>query len=79
MNALISAVVSRQRPVLLILAVLLIAGITAYITIAKEAEPDVAIPMLYVTMIHEGISPEDAERLLVRPMENELRSSVVRN
>ena len=25
-------------------------------------------------MTHDGISPEDAERLLVRPMEQELRS-----
>ena len=30
--------------------------------------------MIYVSMSLEGISPEDAERLLVRPMEQELRS-----
>jgi multidrug efflux pump len=40
----------------------------------KEAEPDVAIPIIYVNLTHEGISPEDAERLLVRPMETELRT-----
>jgi multidrug efflux pump len=74
MNALISAFVNRPRPVLLVLVILLIAGSAAYVLIPKESEPDIAIPTLYVNMIHEGISPEDAERLLVRPMENELRS-----
>ena len=33
-----------------------------------------AIPLVYVRIPHEGISPEDAERLLVRPMEQELRN-----
>jgi multidrug efflux pump len=46
----------------------------AYTTIPKEAEPDIEIPIIYVSIEHEGISPEDSERLLVRPMEQELRS-----
>ena len=48
------------------------AGSIAYATIPKESDPDVAI--VYVRISHEGISPEDAERLLVRPMERELRN-----
>ena len=59
--------------VLLALALILVAGAVSYITIAKEAFPDVAIPIIYVSIPHEGISPGDAERLLVRPMEKELR------
>jgi multidrug efflux pump len=74
MNAIIHAVVHRPRPVLLVLAILLIAGVSTYVSIPKEAEPDVAIPILYVNIAHDGISPEDAERLLVRPMEKELRT-----
>ncbi len=74
MNALIRTFVERPRVVLLMLAMLLVAGSAAYVLIPKESEPDIAIPTLYVNMTHEGISPEDAERLLVRPMENELRS-----
>lgn len=74
MNALISAFINRPRPVILVLALLIIAGITSYVSIPKEAEPDIDIPQIYVNIIHEGISPEDAERLLLRPMETELRS-----
>ncbi|HEY8518813.1 MAG TPA: efflux RND transporter permease subunit [Gammaproteobacteria bacterium] len=74
MNALIRAFVDRPSPVLFALAILMIAGATAYVGIPKESEPDIAIPTLYANITHEGISPEDAERLLVRPMENELRT-----
>ena len=74
MNAIIQAAISRSRASLMLLLFLFIAGITAYQTIPKEANPDVAIPMMYVSMSLDGISPEDGERLLVRPMEHELRS-----
>jgi multidrug efflux pump len=74
MNAIIDAALARSRPVILILALILVAGTVAYINIPKEADPDVAIPIIYVSIHHEGISSEDAERLLIRPMENELRS-----
>jgi len=70
----IESAMSRSRTVLLSLAVVLFAGITAYLTIPKEAEPDIEIPMIYVHITHDGISPEDGERLLVRPMEQELRT-----
>ena len=65
---------SRSRTVLLGLLFVLIFGATAYQNIPKEAEPDIPIPFIYVSMRHEGISPEDAERLLVKPMEKELQS-----
>jgi multidrug efflux pump len=70
----IETAMSRSRTVLLSLAVVLVAGVTAYLTIPKEAEPDIEIPMIYVHITHDGISPEDGERLLVRPMEQELRT-----
>jgi len=64
----------RSRTVVLSLLVVLIGGMVAYSTIPKEAEPDIEIPIVYVSIEHDGISPEDSERLLVRPMEQELRS-----
>jgi len=73
MTSLIDYALLRSRTVLSTLALILIAGTVAYVEIAKEAEPDVNIPIVYVQMSHEGISPEDAERLLIRPMEQELR------
>ena len=74
MNAIINAALARSRPILLVLGLVLVAGSVTYITIPKEADPDVAIPIIYVSIPHDGISPEDAERLLLRPMEKELRT-----
>src|SRR5690606_2293893 len=71
---LISALVSRTRPVITVMLLLLVAGMVSYATIPKEAEPDITIPQMYVNVFHEGISPEDAERLLVRPLETQLRT-----
>ncbi len=70
----IEAAMSRSRTVVLALVVVLIAGLYAYLTIPKEAEPNIEIPNIYVSIRYEGISPEDAVRLLVRPVEQELRS-----
>ncbi len=74
MNRLIDAALSRSRLVVAALVLILVAGWIAWRDIPKEAEPDVRIPIIFVRMTHQGISPEDAERLLVRPMEQELRS-----
>ncbi len=74
MRTLIYAALDRSRTTLLTLLFLIIGGIAAFQAIPKEANPDITIPMIYVSMSLEGISPEDAERLLVRPMEQELRA-----
>jgi multidrug efflux pump len=74
MNTLIDAAFSRPKVVILMLVAIIIAGAYSYVTISKESMPDIPIPIVYVSMVHEGISPEDAERLLVMPMEQELQS-----
>ena len=63
---------AHSRTVLATLLLILISGTMAYINVPKEADPDINIPIVYVQMKHDGISPEDAERLLIRPMEQEL-------
>ena len=72
--SIIDAALSRSRTVIAVLALLLISGFSSYVNIPKEARPDVNVPIIYVSMSLKGISPEDAERLLVRPMETEVKS-----
>ena len=72
--SLIDLAIARGRMVLATLALILVAGTIAYLNIPKESDPDINIPIIYVSLTHEGISPEDAERLLIRPMESELKS-----
>ncbi len=75
MKELIDTAFARSRTIISVLVLILVAGTVAYIEIPKESDPDINIPIIYVVMEHEGISPEDAERLLVRPMEQELRAT----
>lgn len=74
MTGVISSLLGRTRTVLMIFLLLLISGTVTYINIPKESNPDIPIPVIYVSIIHDGISPEDAARMLVKPMEKELRS-----
>lgn len=63
----------RARTTLTILVALIIAGVSAYNSIPKESFPDISIPVLYISLSHDGISPEDSQRLIIRPIEQELR------
>lgn len=73
-NNLIDGFVSRSRVTVLILAVVTFWGYITYLGIPKESTPDVKIPIIYTVVVYEGISPEDSERLLVKPLEKSLRS-----
>jgi len=74
MRGLIDVAFSHARTTISTLLLLLVAGSVAYVDIPKEAEPDINIPLIIVRVTHEGISPEDSENLILRPLEQELRS-----
>ena len=74
MKTLIDLAFRRNRVMMILLVLILLVGGFAYAVIPKESAPDVPIPIIYVSVPHEGISPEDAERLLLRPLETELQS-----
>ncbi|HEY5336987.1 MAG TPA: efflux RND transporter permease subunit [Rhizomicrobium sp.] len=74
MTRIVDWAVNNTRVVLGLLVVVLIAGIAAFSSIPKESDPDVPIPVIMVEVPYPGISPEDSERLLVKPMETYLRS-----
>ena len=52
----------------------MLTGLVAYNSIPVELNPDVEVPVIVTTVIHNGISPEDAERLLTKPVELELKT-----
>lgn len=74
MNALIDAAFSRTRIVIMTLVILLGIGVISYGAIPKEASPEIPLPLFYVSTGLDGISPADAERLLLEPMETEFSS-----
>ncbi|RZI45428.1 efflux RND transporter permease subunit [Rickettsiales endosymbiont of Peranema trichophorum] len=66
--------VSRSRATLFCLLLILLYGCISYVTIPKESTPDVQIPMIYLSAVYPGISPEDCENLILEPLEKALRS-----
>ncbi|WPX96939.1 efflux RND transporter permease subunit [Candidatus Bandiella euplotis] len=74
MEKIIQAFTHKKRATILFLAIMVVWGYFAYLSIPKEDSPDVKIPMIYIVIIHQGISPEDSQKLLLKPMELVLRS-----
>ena len=71
-NPLIRAAFGRAKVALLALAVLAVFGVTAFATMPREGDPDIPLPFVSVAIPLPGVSPEDAERLLIKPAEEEL-------
>ena len=70
----IDYIMAARRTVVFLMVIVISIGLLTYINIAKDAEPDIDIPFIYIGVAHQGISPEDAERLIVKPLENQLKT-----
>ena len=70
----IDYIMAARRTVVFLMMIVISIGLLTYINIAKDAEPDIDIPLIYIGVAHQGISPEDAERLIVKPLENQLKT-----
>ncbi len=72
MTSIVDWAAGHARMVLACLLLALGAGITAYFQLPKEGAPDIDIPAYFISVVYPGISAEDSEKLLVRPMESRL-------
>ncbi|REL24867.1 AcrB/AcrD/AcrF family protein [Rhodohalobacter sp. SW132] len=64
----------KNRTVILVLtAILVVAGAYSYSAIPKESNPSVEIPIFIVNTVYPGISPSDMESLVTQPIERELQ------
>ena len=62
------------RTTISILIFILISGSLVFNNIPKESNPDVSLPYIYVSMNLTGIAPEDSEKLLIKPIEEEVKN-----
>ena len=72
MSGVIDWVTTRSRMVAFFMVLAFIVGGASYVTLPKEGEPDIQIPIIIISLPFQGISAADSERLLVKPMEDEL-------
>ncbi|MCB1368774.1 MAG: efflux RND transporter permease subunit [Rhodobacteraceae bacterium] len=73
MTGMVDWAAARARMVVAFVILSLGAGWIAYTGLPKEGSPDIDIPALFVSVPFPGISAEDSEKLIVRPLETKLR------
>jgi CzcA family heavy metal efflux pump len=66
--------IGHSTAVFVLIACIIIGGIGAYISIPKEAAPDIKIPVVIVSTPYFGVSPADMETLVTQPLEKEFKS-----
>lgn len=72
MNAFIRRCVELRKTTITLLLFGFLAGLWAYINIAKEEMPDIEMPLINISLNYTGTSPEESENLLIKPLEREL-------
>ena len=71
---LIDGAIKRRKVVLAVTLIASLFGFFAYLSMPRESNPNIDFPFLTVVVPYRGVSPEDAGRLLVRPLETELQT-----
>ena len=69
MNTIIDAALHRSRTVLMLFCLIMLIGLFTLNSIPKESSPDITVPFVYVSVVHDGISPQDADTLIFKPLE----------
>ncbi|MCF6184258.1 MAG: efflux RND transporter permease subunit [Bacteroidales bacterium] len=71
-NAISNWAINNKATVLVITAIIFLAGINSYNSMPNEAFPEVVMPEIFVTTIYPGNSALDMEKLVTRPIEKEI-------
>lgn len=74
MNGIVGFAIRNWRMTMGLMLFAVIGGLLAMGRLALDAEPDVPVPFINVRVVLPGVSPDDAQRLLIRPLETELKS-----
>ncbi|HRU05085.1 MAG TPA: efflux RND transporter permease subunit [Candidatus Brocadiia bacterium] len=66
------ASVKNSTTVWVLMVLILVVGAYSYVTLPREAFPDVQIPIILITTPYRGVSPEDVETSITMKIEKEL-------
>jgi multidrug efflux pump len=65
--------IHHRLTVYVLMALIVVAGVSAYTSLPVESYPEVKIPLILVSTSYQGVSPEDMETLVTRQLETEIR------
>jgi len=64
--------IKNRMTVFILIALIAVVGGMSYLTLPREAAPDVKTPWILISTTYEGVSPEDIENLITKEIEKEL-------
>lgn len=73
MNALIGFFLNNRVAVMIFVLIATLTGTQAYLSLPREAAPDLEIPVVLVTVPYPGVSPTDIETLIANKLETKLK------
>ncbi len=68
-----NAAIHQRSTVFALMVIIIIVGTYSYLTLPRESNPDITIPIVLVQTIYEGVASSDIESLLTNPIERKLR------
>ena len=65
--------IQHKTTVIILTVIIVFVGTSAYLTMPREAAPDISFPYIFVVSNYSGTSPADMESLVTRPIERKLK------
>src|SRR6476646_8081855 len=66
--------INNRVTVYIVTGLIVITGLIAYITMPREDFPEIIENKVYISSVFPGNSAEDVEKLIVKPLEKELKN-----
>src|SRR5436190_9487090 len=65
--------VSNRTVIYIFTAIIVLAGISAYVSLPRESAPSIQIPYVFISTVYVGVSPEEIEKLVSMELEKEIK------
>ena len=65
--------VNNKTVIYIFTAIIILAGISAYVSLPRESAPSIQIPYVFISTVYVGVSPEEIEKLVSMELEKEIK------
>jgi multidrug efflux pump len=66
--------INNRTSIYVLTIIITLAGIMTYRSLPKESFPEIVLPMIFVSTVYPGTSPENMENLVTKPIEKQMKS-----
>jgi multidrug efflux pump len=66
-------IVGNKVSIYVLVTIIVIMGITAYMSLPRESSPSIKIPYVFIATVYPGVSPQDIENLVTQEIEKEVK------